>query len=391
MLEWIYTWKHAVRISSKNSRSPLSVVKTTMRALKLVTYRPISDYVGLRAHTGSSLSTPPKSCKLCLQNTNANTDVPTCHVQRVLLEDDVAVIVKIQIADVCFLHKLGDYVLTGGADQYLTANLHGTTVKCDIGTFAEDYEELSLMLNKPTPAQRRVLQIIAESSGVHLKALAGAGKTFVILSVLEDAFQTKSYGTVLVISKTMALLLFIASWLWRRTKPRLRRNKLARLCVMYGPLESGRHSIHLNVNTGMLESRELAEPANKIHTHVILDEAHHCCRTAEQRDLIMQHASPETKILMCSDLSQAVGTKAAVCESEGMHQCQLDQVVRNTQRVTMASLPFGLECNTPVEWETSFGLECNTPVDRGRAQDDVGLMGQTDMRSREENGAVNEA
>ena len=30
-------------------------------------------------------------------------------------------------------------------------------------------------------------------------------------------------------------------------------------------------------------------------------------------------------------------------------------------------------------------------VDRGRAQNDVGLMGQTDMRSREEKGAVNEA
>ena len=30
-------------------------------------------------------------------------------------------------------------------------------------------------------------------------------------------------------------------------------------------------------------------------------------------------------------------------------------------------------------------------VDRSRAQDDVGLMGQTDMRSREEKGVVNEA
>ena len=37
--------------------------------------------------------------------------------------------------------------------------------------------------------------------------------------------------------------------------------------------------------------------------------------------------------------------------------------------------------------ETSF----LSHVDRGRAQDDVGLMGQTDMRSREEKGAVNEA
>ena len=42
-------------------------------------------------------------------------------------------------------------------------------------------------------------------------------------------------------------------------------------------------------------------------------------------------------------------------------------------------------------WELWLETSFLSHVDRGRAQDDVGLMGQTDMRSRDEKGAVNEA
>ena len=234
---------------------------------------------GITSAHGQLTTCSPVQIKSVLEDNTNNA--PSCNIRGLLLENDSTVIVQIQTTDVQFLHTLRDWVLTGEADEHLTTNLRGGDIKCDRTSFAENYEKLSLMLNKPTLAQKQVLRAIDEHLKVHLKALAGADKTFVIMSVLEGAFHKVLNAKVLLVSKTKALVLFIASWLWRRTKPRHRVDRLARLHVMYNPLSAERCSVQLNESTGMLETRALAELACDKYTFLILDEAHHCCNTAE--------------------------------------------------------------------------------------------------------------
>ena len=260
---------------------------------------------GIASVDGEFVTHSAETIKRVLESM-VNEGALKCCVRGLLLEDledGGAAIARIQILDVLFLHKIRDCILTGLADVHLESKLN-TEIKCDRSHFAKAYESLSLQLNKPTTDQRRVLEEIYVHLKVHLRALAGAGKTFVILSVLEDAFRDDPNVRILLVSKTKALVLFIASWLWQRTKPRcLRENRIRQLHVMYDPLAVGRYCIAFNEETGMLETRAFEGHAQ--YTFLILDEAHHCCSTAEQHDLIMRHVSAETKILMCSDLSQA--------------------------------------------------------------------------------------
>ena len=131
-------------------------------------------------------------------------------------------IAKLQTSDVYFLHKLRDRVLDGTADQSLTEQSNDVRdtlqmcVVCDRSDFALTYEKLSLMLNKPTRQQKEVLQKISENALVHLRALAGVGKTFAILSIIQATLKNPN-ARVLLVSKTQAIVTFIASWLWHRT------------------------------------------------------------------------------------------------------------------------------------------------------------------------------
>jgi hypothetical protein len=129
---------------------------------------------------------------------HCGTAVPIASVYRA--DEPAAVCIRLCVSDVGFLHCLRDSLLAGTFVVDLAAALTQpavpqlslpwgedgpasfvTTVSVDKSYFAERYEASILNLSKLTPHQRQKLQECEEAGGanIHIKAPAGAGKTFV--------------------------------------------------------------------------------------------------------------------------------------------------------------------------------------------------------------------
>ena len=80
----------------------------------------------------------------------------------------------------------------------------------------------------------------ANESFVHLKAPAGAGKTFVGLHVALDRLQSDSRARLLFVARNEALCLFVVRWICTREKNALRRvQMLRRVLVFFEPFSRG--------------------------------------------------------------------------------------------------------------------------------------------------------
>ena len=110
-------------------------------------------------------------------------------VDAIIPTDDGQLVVRIQISDIMALHKVRDMVLPRACESSLSTKLATKqqtahdTIKCDVTHFANGYDCVSLLLDKPTRVQYNILTKIFESKQgcVHLRAFAGAGKTSILL------------------------------------------------------------------------------------------------------------------------------------------------------------------------------------------------------------------
>ena len=98
----------------------------------------------------------------------------------------LALLVRISISDVGYLHELRNTVLAGHTARLLKEKLcrledikspRVSRVEVDLTHFAEKYEESVLSLEKLTPHQQDALMQCRGTGSWHLKAPAGAGKT----------------------------------------------------------------------------------------------------------------------------------------------------------------------------------------------------------------------
>ena len=115
-------------------------------------------------------------------------------------------------------------------------------VTIDRSQFALSYEASVLSLDKLTPHQSEKLTecLEANESFVHLKAPAGAGKTFVGLHVALDRLQSDSRARLLFVARNEALCLFVVRWICTREKNALRRvQMLRRVFVFFEPFSRG--------------------------------------------------------------------------------------------------------------------------------------------------------
>ena len=115
----------------------------------------------------------------------------------------------------------------------------------------------------------------------------------------------------MLVTNTEGLAIFITSWLWQRFpgSDAEKEAVLGRLYVFFRPYDTC-HVTFLNSKTRMLETEPCQTDLSEIR-HIVVDEAHHCCCSTEQLDRIMTHAHQETKLLLCSDLSQSLGVPVA--------------------------------------------------------------------------------
>ena len=134
--------------------------------------------------------------------------------------------IRICISDVGFLHKLRDEMLTGqfGAALqnllrtkprirgYNQDSVGEISVSIDRTQFAEKYESSVLRLDKLTQHQREKMQECMQPNiHIHIKAPAGAGKTFVALHYVKGCLEKGQ--NVLFIARNLPLVLFVAKWI----------------------------------------------------------------------------------------------------------------------------------------------------------------------------------
>ena len=83
------------------------------------------------------------------------------------------------------------------------------------------YESCILCLDKLTPHQWEKLQECRESDrSVHIKAPAGAGKTFIALHFMLELLDASRSATLLFAAKNLPLVALVARWIERRLKER---------------------------------------------------------------------------------------------------------------------------------------------------------------------------
>eukprot|EP01049_Picozoa_sp_SAG25_P014302 SAG25_NODE_2484_length_1577_cov_1.236806_2_plen_401_part_01 len=184
------------------------------------------------------------------------------------------VLVRICVSDVGYMHELRDKLLQGvfcgELQQALEStprlggleSLGGLTITVDKSHFAQMYEDSILTLNQLTPHQRgkldecfRTLNVSsAGKAAVHIKAPAGAGKTFLALHFMQDILKDKDSGDktklprVLFVARNPPLAVAVAKWLAKRFGARtdtVRRRVLSRLHVMSAPLAAGPHTVSI--------------------------------------------------------------------------------------------------------------------------------------------------
>eukprot|EP00928_Gymnodinium_smaydae_P030743 TRINITY_DN22775_c0_g4_i1.p1 TRINITY_DN22775_c0_g4~~TRINITY_DN22775_c0_g4_i1.p1 ORF type:complete len:1701 (+),score=392.27 TRINITY_DN22775_c0_g4_i1:58-5160(+) len=311
---------------------------------------------------------------------------------------DGGVFVSSVARDVGVMRQLRDRVLSGDFDSALQA-LRGESaviLRADRSQLAEEYEQGVLSLERLTPHQREKLRecgvvgdddggLVSDvpscngsatngcsenlSAGVHLKAPAGAGKTFV---ALHRALATLRAGEaeaarVLWVSRNAALAYFAAAWICRRLRDAdERRRLLGSFHVLFEPFEDGpRAACLLGRRVGFrwvagaaggsgtaageseeeeLKRRRIADDAGRqapAYTLLAVDEAHHLYSRANVRNLVESYITPDrTTRLLLSDLSQSLGHD--VPYPEGLREVILHEVVRCSKRIVAGAMAFQL-------------------------------------------------
>ena len=220
-------------------------------------------------------------------------------------------------------------------------------------------------MDKLTPHQEVKLRECVGHPYVHLKAPAGAGKTFVALNCILTVLTGKpdpltgKPATVLFAACNLALCLFVARWLCRRIKNTLlRASALRRLHIIFLPFEQGPQS--LSVERGRIERTPVGMQVRKpIHdgessgahnsrpgggrqrdySLVVIDEAHHVF--SHHSAAMAKYIPVSTDKMLLSDINQA--TKAGINWPEGdAKEVLLTEVVRSSKRIVAGSDAFQL-------------------------------------------------
>ena len=352
-----------------------------------------------------------QSVEQALLPANASSSDP-CTLRRLAFiysDDDESVVVRVWISDVDFLHRLRDNMLDASSDGFeerlaisvcakealakLTAQ-HAPVVSRDLAEpscearlrvevdrshFAEMYEASILALDQLTPHQEKQLELCHGHADVHVRAPAGAGKTFIALHMMLEILLGAADSYVLFVAKTRALGLFIAKWLTNRlpqeqlageaTGERL--HLLERLHVV-APAAGGRLSrsdrprgVRLSADQRRFEFREVAEKRSK-YGGVFVDEAHHLYMDLEVASIVTDLLKMGTdKRMLLSDTSQSPGVAISYDTGLEANEIVLNEIVRSSQRIVVGANTFrfgggGTEAAAPVCYHGSKGPPIKT-------------------------------
>eukprot|EP01049_Picozoa_sp_SAG25_P009825 SAG25_NODE_1010_length_4313_cov_1.562411_1_plen_1437_part_11 len=316
-------------------------------------------------------------------------------------DDRSGVFVRVCLSDVGFLHKLRDELLTGTFAHGLAVTLKDEekadykdlgdlTISVDKTQFAERYEASVLNLNKLTPHQRLKLEECLSTDdadgmqvaepGVHVKAPAGAGKTFVALHLMLSMLEHRKGSTVteldgvkfadgrgltikrrrkvLFIAKNRPLAMFVTKWLAHRVKgAKSREFVLKNLHVLFAPFEEGPRRY---AKQSYAQSRLEFEAVDKTPTYdlVVIDEAHHVFKDDVLRAAVAPYLEPsKTRCMLLSDVSQSL--RSDIEFPEGLHPVHLTEVVRSSKRIVAGAMQFQTDAKTEGDQGAALETKCH--------------------------------
>ena len=291
--------------------------------------------------------------------------------------------IRIHITDVGYLHKLRDRVLTGAFEKDLLTELQPDcehlTVAVDKSHFAARYEDSILSLDSLTPHQTVKLAECpkAEMSHIHIRAPAGAGKTFIALYLMLHTIREVDVPRILFVAPQPALTFFVAKWLWKRLEDdgEGQRKAIVNLYVMAAPDErqsaptaddaagSSRglqrrrpssHSVFADLlqlcRVDVQDDQIIFHPIDRIGAPtfdmVVVDESHHLYRDKRKREIIEHHVSAGgSQRVLLSDVSQSAQGQAdtGFPSDDGIINVELTEVVRSSKRIVAGAMAFQVE------------------------------------------------
>ena len=275
-----------------------------------------------------------------------------------LYEDDQddAIYVRMHVSDVGLLHKQRDDLLTRVFEVELSKalvqkerreGLQGkeketpVVVEVDKSQFVEQYEKSVLALEKLTPDQRRKLAQCKGKRRVHVKAPAGAGKTYIAMYQMLELLKQSDGGAILFVAPKPALCYFVVRWLCARVQSNGKGSELDRLLprlhVLYDPLPDGPRVCSLK-NGRIAMSASQGETS---YAMVVVDESHHLYKDQGKRATIEKYATAHQRLILLSDISQSLG-KEDEAYPEVDTEVRLTEVVRCSKRIVQAATTFQL-------------------------------------------------
>ena len=211
-----------------------------------------------------------------------------------------------------------------------------TSFETDLTHFAERYESSILSLDQLTRHQKQKLKECHayHLRDIHIRAPAGAGKTFIALQLIIEKLLRADDTHVLFVAKNPALSFFVSKWLAKRASTI---GVLGRFYVLYDPLEAVHSPI---VQAGQIKMTEATAPDGGFGLMVV-DESHHLYRSGSLRPLVERHVtSGATQRLLLSDVSQSLGRDIPF--PEGMVDVRLTEIVRSSKRIVQGAMAFQL-------------------------------------------------
>ena len=256
------------------------------------------------------------------------------------VNDEQAILARIPVTDVAFLHGLRDKVLEGRFAVELTEKLPssvGLDVKVDLSAFVELYERSVVRLDKLTKHQQQKLLECEGHQSVRIEAPAGGGKTFIALHEMLGVLQLEN-AAVLFVAPREALAVFVASWIGIRLEldNKYKSDEMFhRLWFLFLPFDQGVRRASLSDDGSISFKQPSADDMPKEFRMVVVDEGHHIYKNAALRETVESYVTPScTRRIVLADVSQSLGQDIAYPSA---HRVQLTEVVRCSKRIVQAA------------------------------------------------------
>jgi len=258
------------------------------------------------------------------------------------VNDEQAILARIPVTDVAFLHGLRDKVLEGRFAVELTDGLRklqssvSLDVKVDLSAFVELYERSVVRLDKLTKHQQQKRLECNGHQSVRIEAPAGGGKTFIALHEMLGVLQLEN-AAVLFVAPREALAVFVASWIRIRLELDNKYKSdemLCRLWFLFLPFDQGVRRASLSDDGSFKQPS--ADEMPKEFSMVVVDEGHHIYNNPAMRETVESHVTPSrTRRIVLADVSQSLGRDIAYPPAHRV--VELTEVVRCSKRIVQAA------------------------------------------------------